>query len=149
MTDKPNQRLLPQEVGYDHHEPKSGMIAIITVTAIGILLAMIVGVYWLYQTAYDRIEYEQYSGVASKELQAIHDREDEQLHRYSFIDKEKGLVRIPIDRAMDLLAAEHRQDGKVFYNTAAYAAKPEPPGGAPGVASPAPAATPAAPAASK
>lgn len=153
MSDNQNQIPLPTDVGYDRHEAKAGLIAIISGSTIVLLLVMIVGVYWLYQTAYDVVEYEQYSGVASKELQAIHDREEEQLHRYAFIDKEKGVVRIPIDRAMDLIAAEYQQDGKVSYNTTAYAAKPEPPGGAAGasaaVVPAAPAATPVVPAASK
>ncbi|MBE7544947.1 MAG: hypothetical protein M9913_00340 [Bryobacteraceae bacterium] len=129
--DNPNIQLPRPEEGFDRHEPKSGLIALVSGSVIVVLVGMIVGVYWLYMVAYEKVEFEQYSGVASKDLQAIQEREDAHLYKYSYIDKEKGLVRLPIDRAMELLVAE-TEAGKVFYNTTAYPAKPEPPGGAAG-----------------
>lgn len=127
----PNIQLPTPEEGFDRHEPKSGIIAIVSGSVILVLVLMIIGVYWLYVVTYEKAEYDVYSGVASKELLAIQEREDQQLHRYSYIDKGKGLVRLPIDRAMELLVSEI-EAGKVPYNTTAYAAKPEPPGGAAG-----------------
>jgi len=127
----PNIQLPRPEEGFDRHEPKSGLIAIVSGSVIVLLVAMIIGVYWLYVVAYEKIEYDQYTGVASKDLLAIQEREDEHLHKYSYIDKEKGIVRLPIDRAMELLVTEV-QAGRVPYNTTAYPAKPEPPGGAAG-----------------
>ncbi len=38
------------------------------------------------------------------DLQAIRSREEKLLHQYGWIDRQKGVVRIPVDRAMDLLA---------------------------------------------
>lgn len=38
------------------------------------------------------------------DLKAIREAEDQVLHSYAWVDPEKGVVRIPIDRAMDLLA---------------------------------------------
>jgi len=38
------------------------------------------------------------------DLKAIRDAEDQQLATYGWVDREKGIVRIPIDRAIDLLA---------------------------------------------
>jgi hypothetical protein len=38
------------------------------------------------------------------DLQALHDKEDALLNRYRWIDKSKGIVQIPVDRAMALLA---------------------------------------------
>lgn len=132
MADTNNFATPTPDEGFDRHEPKSGMIALVSGATVLFLIGMIVFVYWFYTVAYESVEYSQYSGKASQELQAIHDREEEHLHRYSYIDKEKGLVRIPIDRAIDLMVTEFQQDGKVFYNTTAYPAKPEPPGGAAG-----------------
>jgi hypothetical protein len=37
-------------------------------------------------------------------LQALRAREDHILEQYAWIDKAKGIVRIPIERAMDLAA---------------------------------------------
>jgi hypothetical protein len=140
MAEENNQVHLPTpEEGYDRHEPRSGVIAIVSGATMLLLLLFIVGTYWLYQVSYEAIDQQQYSGVASKELLAIREREDAHLHKYAVIDKTKGTVRIPIDRAIEIVAAESAQ-GRVFYNTATYAVKPEPPGGAA-----APAQAPAAP----
>ena len=147
----PDTATFVEGVDYDRRDAKRGIIAAVSVSILGLLVVFIVGIYWLYVVAYERVDQEVYSGVPSKELQAIHDREDENLHRYSFIDKERGVIRIPIDRAMEIVAAEFAE-GKVNYNTKSYAVKQELPGGAAGGANPpvqpqaaaAPAAPPAA-----
>jgi hypothetical protein len=114
------------EAGYDRGAERSGLIAIVSVATVILLVGMIVGVYWLYVRTYEQVEYDQYSGVASKELLALQEREEEQLYRYAYIDREKGVVRIPIDRAMELLVSEYKE-GKLFYNTKTYPVKPENP----------------------
>lgn len=139
----PDTAIMVEGVDYDRHDAKAGLIALVSGAVLAVLIAMIIGIYWLYTVAYERVEFDQYTGVASKELQAIHEREEEQLHHYSYIDKEKGVVRIPIDRAMDLVAADFAE-GKVGYNTTSYPVKVELPGGAAGGANaPAPGAAPA------
>ncbi len=127
----PDTAIFVEGVDYDKHEARAGLIAAVSAGILVLLVVMIVGVYWLYVVAYERIDQQVYSGAPSKELLAIREREDENLHSYGFIDKDKGIVRIPIDRAMDILAAELAA-GKVPYNTRTYPAKPEPPGGAAG-----------------
>lgn len=139
----PDTAIMVEGVDYDRHDAKAGLIALVSGAILAMLIAMIIGVYWLYTVSYERVEFDQYTGVASKELQAIHDREEDQLHRYSYLDKAKGIVRIPIDRAMDIVAADFAQ-GKVEYNTKSYPVKDELPGGAAGGANaPAPGAAPA------
>lgn len=39
-------------------------------------------------------------------LQEVRDRDRETLHTYGWVDREKGVVRIPADRAMELWLAE-------------------------------------------
>jgi hypothetical protein len=39
------------------------------------------------------------------DLRDMRAAEDKLLHHYSWVDREKGVVRLPIDRAMDVLAA--------------------------------------------
>ena len=41
---------------------------------------------------------------APRELRELRAAEDAALHGYAWIDKDRGLVRIPIDRAIDVLA---------------------------------------------
>lgn len=145
MTEQnPHIQAHGSEVDYDRHEPQSGLIAIISIATLALLVVMIGGVYWLYVVSYEHVDQAQYSGVASKELDAIHQREADQLYKYSFIDKEKGVVRLPVDRAMDIVAAEFAQ-GVAAYNTKSYAVKVEGPGGAAAPPTPpAPAALPGA-----
>ncbi len=141
----PDTAVFVDGIDYDHRDARAGLIAAVSGAILALLVVMIVGVYWLYVVAYERIDQQVYSGAPSKELMAIREREEENLHRYSFIDKEKGIVRIPIDRAMEILAAEFAA-GKIGYNAKTYPAKPEPPGGAAGGEG---AAAPAQPAAAK
>jgi len=136
----PDTAVFVEGIDYDHRDARAGLIAAVSGAILVLLVTMIVGVYWLYVVTYEKIDQQVYSGAPSKELLAIRDREEENLHRYSFIDKEKGVVRIPIDKAMEILAAEYAA-GAVSYNTKTYPAKPEPPGGAAGgdgAAAPAP-----------
>jgi hypothetical protein len=130
MADENNQIHIPNaEEGYDRREARAGLVAIVTGATMLLLLIFVVGIYWFYQVYSEAIDQQQYSGVSSKELIAIREREDAHLYKYAPLDKTKGTYRIPIDRAIDLVAGEFAQ-GKVFYNTATYAAKPEPVGGA-------------------
>lgn len=132
----PETAILVEGTDFDRHEPKSGVIAIVTASVVAVLVVMIVGIYWLYTVAYEKVEFEQYSGVSSTELQAVHDREEEHLHRYSYINKEQGVVRLPIDRAIEIVDAEFKDGGKVGYVTKSYPVKVELPGGAAGGANP-------------
>lgn len=127
----PDTAIFVDGIDYDHRDARAGLIAAVSGAILALLVVMIIGVYWLYVVTYERIDQQVYSGAPSKELMAIREREEENLHRYSFIDKDRGIVRIPIDRAMDILAAEYAA-GNIGYNTKTYPAKPEPPGGAAG-----------------
>jgi len=42
--------------------------------------------------------------IPSEEIQALHAREDHVLSTYSWVDKNSGTVRVPIDKAIDMLA---------------------------------------------
>ncbi|MBI4890562.1 MAG: hypothetical protein HY821_08045 [Acidobacteria bacterium] len=131
----PDTAEMVEGVDYDRRDARSGLIAIVSASILGLLLVFIIGIYWLYVVAYEKVDQEVYSGAPSKELQAIHDREEQNLHSYGYIDKEKGIVRIPIERAMEIVAAE-TAEGKVSYNTKTYPVKQELPGGAAGGANP-------------
>ena len=119
-------------VDFDRRDAKAGSIAIVAIVSVLGLLVLVVGVYWFYTVSYEQVEHDQYSGVASKELIAIREREDEQLHKYGYINKEKGIVRLPVERALQLVE-EDAKAGKVGWTTTTYPAKPEPLGGAAGM----------------
>lgn len=135
MTDHNNNHGAHEAgVDFDRRDAKSGLIAIASGSVLVLLVGMIIGIYWLYTVAYEKVEFDQYTGVASKELLAIREREEEHLHKYSYVDKEHGVVRIPIEQAMEMVAAEYAE-GKLGYNMKSYAVKEEPLGGAAGASS--------------
>ena len=43
------------------------------------------------------------------DLHALRAREDARLHTYAWVDRGQGIVRMPIERAMQLLAERHRR----------------------------------------
>lgn len=121
-----------EHVDFDRRDAKAGPIAIMSLVSILVIAAFVVGVYWFYTVSYEQVEHDQFSGVPSKELIAIREREDEQLHKYGYINKEKGIVRLPVERALQLVEEEAKL-GKVGWNTRTYPAQPELPGGAAGM----------------
>jgi len=120
------------EINFDRRDAKAGLIATVSLVCILVIVFFIGAIYWLYTVTFERVEYDQYTGVASKELIAIREREDEQLHKYGYINKDKGIVRLPVERAMQLVEEEAKA-GKVSWNTRTYPATPELPGGAAGM----------------
>jgi hypothetical protein len=130
------------ELGYDRHDARAGPVFFFASAIIGVLFLLIIGVWVLYVVSADRIERTVVGEPPSDELKALHEREEEQLNHYGYIDKEKGIVRLPIDRSIELLLSDVRQ-GKVPYNTKTYAVKPDQPDAA--AAGAAPAGAPGAP----
>jgi hypothetical protein len=103
-----------QTAAFDTTEPRARFIAIFGIATIVVLIALILGV----QAYVDHLEQQeifvkQLEPVAP-DLLALHAREDLDLNTYQYIDRAKGEVRLPIDRAMDLLANEYAEH-KVFY----------------------------------
>jgi len=41
---------------------------------------------------------------AARDMQQMLESEEQTLHRYGWVDPDRGIVRIPIDRAMDIIA---------------------------------------------
>jgi hypothetical protein len=48
----------------------------------------------------------------SNELREMREAEDRVLDSYAWIDREKGIVRIPVERAMDILAQKEKGKSK-------------------------------------
>lgn len=132
MADLKQDVRFVEHVDFDRRDAKAGLIAGVSLVTILVLAAFVCGVYWLYVVTYEQVEHDQFTGVASKELIAVREREDEQLHKYGYINKEKGIVRLPVERAMQLVEDEATR-GEFNWNTKTYPAQPELPGGAAGM----------------
>jgi len=138
--------------GFDAGEVDTGSVSLFGGIIVAIIVAVFIGVtlYW------DKFLGGRYKDIVeaapSTQLQDLRQREAALLSGYSYVDKAKGQVRLPIDRAMQLLVSEV-QAGKAPYNTkdAVKVAEPAagaapaaaPAAGAPAAAAPAGAAAPA------
>jgi hypothetical protein len=128
-------------VGYDPSEIDAPGVTIYTIIFVGILLAVFFGVTLYFEKFYGELSHERVDESPAIDLQAIHAREDSDLGGYKFMDKPKGVVRIPIEQAMKAILVEVPA-GKGYSNKD-QAVKVEP--GAPGAPAAAPGAAVAAP----
>ncbi len=110
----PEQLKKLEQEGFDRTEPSTSMVTVFTIAILVTIVVVVVGVTYLFEATLEKNEIEKVLTRDSVELREIRTREAEQLNHYRYLDREKGVVRLPIDRAMELFAAEAAQ-GKLFY----------------------------------
>jgi len=110
------------ELGYDRSEPLTWPIVANILSILVILAVVIAGVTFYYNTYVGRIVEETQLTPVSQDLLDLHAKEDKALHSYGIADKAAGTVRIPVSRAMELVAAEAKE-GKFAYPTSSYPVK--------------------------
>ncbi|MCS6885955.1 MAG: hypothetical protein RMM17_10065 [Acidobacteriota bacterium] len=94
------------EIDYERQDPNSVEIIVLTVLGAIVLYGVIVGLEFYYNVVNERlIETKIYSTVPTQ-LRELRSREDEALSKYKYIDESRGIVQIPIDRAIELLVKE-------------------------------------------
>ena len=129
--------------GFDRTEPYSGSI---WGFAIGSVLVLVVTI-WALQQYFDKIwndaVQEKINAAPNLDLQTVRGRDDWDLTHYMYLNKDKGQVRIPLDRAQELFMKEVAA-GKPFYPGKPSVPKKEEPDttAAPAGAAPAPGAAP-------
>jgi len=94
------------DVGYEKQDVNVGRMLIVTAMAIVFTLAVVLlmNEYFLYEK--ETIIDEVVLAPESKALRELRAREDRELHSYAVVDTTNGVYRIPIERAMDLVADE-------------------------------------------
>ena len=92
---------------YDASEPRTRLIALFGLLTVVALAAIILGLEAYVDRAREQQIFVKQLEPVSEELKALRAREDADLNSYRYLDREKGQVRIPIRRAMELLVAEH------------------------------------------
>jgi hypothetical protein len=97
--------------GFDSGEPKVRYIGIAGVALFVVLAAIILGVQSYYDSVREQQVFIKQLEPVSQDLKALHAREEADLTQYRYVDREKGMVRLPIDCAMELVVKE-RSDGK-------------------------------------
>lgn len=95
-----------EAAGYETRDvsvPKSLVVGLL-ITLLIIGFAVVLNEYFISVT--DEITFEQQLAPESAALRDLRASETEQLQTYGVIDTAAGVYRIPIDRAMDLVAGE-------------------------------------------
>ena len=143
MSNAP-KNLTPEEVaelGFDRTEVQTVPVLVVTVAIVGFIVAVCVGCAIYYNSfrdaAVERIQLE----PVSKDYLDLQAREAQQLGTYGTINKAAGTVRLPIEKAMELVVAESAPGGKWKFPANPYPVKkPEDAAAAaPAAAAPAPA----------
>lgn len=80
---------------------------LIPLASIILFVFVFVSVFW-FKAAKDRELDEKQAALVTTELNILRAKDNEILTQYKWLDKEKGRVRIPVARAMELLAKEHQ-----------------------------------------
>lgn len=101
-----NRDVNQKNAGYDKQDANVRFIVGVTIIGVVLIVAAVAFLSEYFQYTKENIIYETVLSPESKRLRDLRAREDETLNSYSVIDAEKGIYRIPIDRAMELVANE-------------------------------------------
>ena len=134
--------------GFDHSEPATGQIWAFTIGSVVILVVVIIALQQYFDKIWNDAVSQKVLEAPSQQLQDLRNRDDWALTHYGYVDKSKGQVRIPLERAQELFLQDAAA-GKTFYPAKPTAPKPEdayaptgapatPAAAAPGDAAPAP-----------
>lgn len=122
----PIQPLSPEqalEIGYERSEPNALKIGLLTVV---IVFSIVVVCYAVYYWYVGQLEYTRHMEVEVpiwQETKDVRAYETERLTQFKYLDKTKGSVQLPIEKAMDLLVKESGE-GKSFYGGINSTVKP-------------------------
>jgi hypothetical protein len=119
-----SEELKPVEAnnpGFDTAEVNAKVVAVFIVATVVMLVAIIGGVQFYFDSIHDQELFEKVGAPVSDDLRDLRAREDGQLGSYGYINRDAGSVRLPIRRAMELLAA-----GEIRYSTQDQKLKKDP-----------------------
>lgn len=96
----------PAQPGYDTGEPRARLIALFGLLTLAFLAIVILGLQAYVDYALQRQVFVRQLEPVSQDLRELRAREDAELNSYGYRDREKGVVRIPIRQAMELVIRE-------------------------------------------
>ena len=100
--------------GYETSEPN---LLVVGIVSLGIVVALIVVIFFvqsIYKRAYARQVEEKILTPVIKPYRELQAWEEKELHSYGVLDVEKGQVRLPVERAMEVFLSE-AGNGQLFY----------------------------------
>jgi NADH:ubiquinone oxidoreductase subunit 4 (subunit M) len=100
------------DVGYEKRDVNLPLLIIVSVLTLVVIVAALVLLSQYFVTAKEKVVYEMVLQPESSALRELRARETEILNSYKLLDSTKGVYRIPISRAMELMAEETYRDDK-------------------------------------
>ncbi len=91
---------------YEDQEPKNPLIAFLLIISCIFVVAVCALLSWIFIVARDNEYNRKINQATYTDLQNYRKAEDTVLGGYQYVDKDKGVVRIPVERAMQLMAEE-------------------------------------------
>ena len=92
--------------GYEKKDINLNKIFLTGVIAVVTVIIIIVFILDYFTAVKEELVYKQVLQPASAQLRELRARENEELNSYKLLDPRKGIYRVPIDRAMELIADE-------------------------------------------
>ena len=100
--------------GFDRSEPATGSIWGFTIGSVVILVVVIFALQQYFTKIWNDAVQDKVLAAPSSQLEDVRNRDAYALTHYSYQDKSKGIVRIPLDRAQEMVLQDAAQ-GKTFY----------------------------------
>lgn len=94
---------------YENQEPRNNLIAFLLIISCIFIVATLAFLSWMFTaTVEGEQNRKQQSNANYVDLQNLRKSEDSKLNEYQYVDKEKGTVRIPVERAIQLMVEESK-----------------------------------------
>jgi len=94
------------EAGHDKSGMRVAVVAYAGLLGVVVVYVLIVAIQvWFYNEK--NAEIEAVNREPNQAMRAYHERENERLRTARWVDKDKGVVAIPVDKAMELYATQH------------------------------------------
>lgn len=108
-----------EEAAEDDH-PHNGVIGVTIITTLAAVVFSVIGVREIYRSVFDaEMEAKVLSVAPFPDLAEVRAEEKAKLGRYQWVSKKDGVVRVPLDRAVQLTVADYKE-------RAAKAGQPKP-----------------------
>lgn len=102
-----------QEIQHDLSEPNSNLIILVVAVLFLVLVVIVIKGVFLYQGAISHELNKKEMAAEFTELRKLRLYETETLSKLTYIDKEKCIVQIPIDIAMEQVVTQYRKQIKI------------------------------------
>jgi hypothetical protein len=111
----PHGAVVKPDTDFDKSEPRALLIAGLGIgTVVGLVIVLL-----SVQAYFDHIKavatYEKVLVPVSEDLKNLHMQEDQELNSYKYLDRNQGIVQIPISRAMQLITEEAAENKLKYF----------------------------------